>query len=61
MSTTVEEAVRARPARARLDIARFRDLSLIPFILLLLVVGFIVSPNFLTTTNMSTCCSSRPS
>src|SRR5262249_46963608 len=34
-------------------LARFRDLALIPFIVLLLLVGFIVSPNFLTVDNMT--------
>jgi simple sugar transport system permease protein len=44
---------RAAPPRGRrLAIARLRDFSLIPVILLLLVVGFIVSPNFLTKGNL---------
>lgn len=49
----------ARPAtvdvptrRTGPKLAHFRDFALIPFILLLLLVGFIVSPNFLTTDNM---------
>jgi simple sugar transport system permease protein len=42
------------PARVGgLRLARLRDLALIPVILLLLLVGFIVSPNFLTTGNMT--------
>jgi simple sugar transport system permease protein len=34
------------------DLRRLRDFSLIPVIVLLLVVGFIISPNFLTKDNM---------
>jgi simple sugar transport system permease protein len=34
-------------------LARLRDLALIPIILLLLLAGFIVSPNFLTTSNLT--------
>src|SRR5437764_774899 len=44
---------RAAPPRGRrLAFARLRDFSLIPVILLLLLVGFIVSPNFLTKGNL---------
>src|SRR2546421_2448714 len=44
---------RTAPTRGRrLWLARLRDFSLIPVILLLLVVGFIVSPNFLTRGNL---------
>ncbi len=44
---------RTAPPRGRaLRLARLRDLSLIPVILLLLLVGFIVSPNFLTRGNL---------
>lgn len=52
MSTIVEEPVRTRPAAGRFTLRRLRDFSLIPVILLLLLVGFIVSPNFLTGSNM---------
>jgi simple sugar transport system permease protein len=52
LSTTVEEAIRARPRTGRFNIRQLRDFSLVPVILLLLLVGFIVSPRFLTTTNM---------
>jgi simple sugar transport system permease protein len=52
LSTTVEEAVRTRPRTGRFNVRQLRDLSLVPVILLLLLVGFIVSPNFLTTGNM---------
>src|SRR2546421_11414332 len=45
---------RTAPTRGRrLWLARLRDFSLIPVILLLLVVGFIVSPNFLTRGNLT--------
>jgi simple sugar transport system permease protein len=39
-------------ARPRVWLARFRDLALLPAILVLLVVGFIASPIFLTTGNL---------
>jgi simple sugar transport system permease protein len=52
VSTIVEEPVRTRPAAGRFTLRRLRDFSLIPVILLLLLVGFIVSPNFLTGSNM---------
>ncbi|HKD97680.1 MAG TPA: ABC transporter permease [Micromonosporaceae bacterium] len=42
-----------RPARGtRALLRRYRDFSLIPVILLLLLLGFIASPNFLTADNM---------
>jgi simple sugar transport system permease protein len=47
-----EQAVGTRPAAHRFDYRRLRDFSLVPVILLLLLVGFIVSPNFLTADNM---------
>jgi simple sugar transport system permease protein len=52
VSTTVEEAVRIRPRTRRFNVRQLRDFSLIPVILLLLLVGFIISPHFLTTDNM---------
>jgi simple sugar transport system permease protein len=52
VSTTVEEAVRIRPGTRRFNVRQLRDFSLIPVILLLLLVGFIISPHFLTTDNM---------
>jgi simple sugar transport system permease protein len=52
VSTVVEETVRTRPRERRLPLRRLRDFSLIPVIVLLLLVGFIVSPNFLTKDNM---------
>jgi simple sugar transport system permease protein len=42
-----------RTGRSWLWLARLRDFSLIPVILLLLLVGFIVSPNFLTASNLT--------
>ncbi|WP_018382079.1 ABC transporter permease [Wenjunlia vitaminophila] len=41
----------AGPSRAP-DLARFRDLSLVPVLLVLGVIGFIVSPAFLTNDNL---------
>ncbi|MEU3788156.1 ABC transporter permease, partial [Streptomyces sp900129855] len=35
-----------------LDLGRFRELSLIPAILVLMLIGFIVSPAFLTSDNL---------
>ena len=51
MIDTLPAADRLRAA-SRVDLRRLRDLSLVPVILLLLLVGFIVSPNFLTGSNM---------
>jgi simple sugar transport system permease protein len=42
----------AAPARGRVDLARYRDLSLVPVLLVLGVIGFIVSPAFLTSANL---------
>ncbi len=42
-----------RAAPPRLRFARLRDLSLLPVIALLLLIGFIVSPNFLTRGNLT--------
>jgi len=58
VDTDTERAPVAVPGRVvpprgrRLVLARLRDFSLIPVILLLLLVGFIVSPNFLTRGNL---------
>ncbi len=49
MMSTVTERVAVAP---RLNLRWVREFSLIPVILLLLLVGFIVSPNFLTGDNM---------
>ncbi|MGV9291386.1 ABC transporter permease [Streptomyces sp. NPDC003719] len=40
------------PAGHRIDFARFRDLSLVPVLLVLCVIGFVVSPAFLTSDNL---------
>ncbi|MFD8081506.1 ABC transporter permease [Kitasatospora sp. NPDC059722] len=40
------------PAGRRLDLARYRDLSLVPVLFVLGVIGFIVSPAFLTSDNL---------
>src|SRR5436309_15720796 len=42
-----------RAAPPRLRFARLRDLSLLPVMALLLLIGFIVSPNFLTRGNLT--------
>jgi simple sugar transport system permease protein len=42
----------AAPTRRRIDLARYRDLSLVPVLLVLGVIGFIVSPAFLTSANL---------
>ncbi|MFJ4191841.1 ABC transporter permease [Kitasatospora sp. NPDC089509] len=39
-------------ARPRLDLRRYRDLSLLPVLLVLGVIGFIASPAFLTADNL---------
>jgi simple sugar transport system permease protein len=49
MSTVAEQAATVAP---RVNLRWVREFSLIPVILLLLLVGFIVSPNFLTGDNM---------
>lgn len=51
LSDGIERAQEER-ARPRLDFARWRDLSLVPVILVLGLIGFIVSPAFLTTDNL---------
>ncbi|MFJ2866768.1 ABC transporter permease [Kitasatospora sp. NPDC087314] len=42
----------AAPAGRRFQLARYRDLSLVPVLLVLGVIGFIVSPAFLTSDNL---------
>jgi len=51
LQVTAAEAP-ARAARRGLGLGRFRDLSLVPAILVLGVIGFIVSPAFLTSDNL---------
>ncbi|MER8099164.1 ABC transporter permease [Kitasatospora sp. NPDC094016] len=57
MSPTTEVHPRAAtagtaPAGRRFDLARYRDLSLVPVLLVLGVIGFVVSPAFLTSDNL---------
>ncbi|MEV7928207.1 MULTISPECIES: ABC transporter permease [unclassified Kitasatospora] len=57
MSPTTEVSPRAAtagtaPAGRRFDLARYRDLSLVPVLLVLGVIGFVVSPAFLTSDNL---------
>ncbi|MDH6706735.1 simple sugar transport system permease protein [Kitasatospora sp. MAA19] len=57
MSPTTEVRPRAAtagtaPAGRRFDLARYRDLSLVPVLLVLGVIGFAVSPAFLTSDNL---------
>ncbi|GAP51578.1 ABC transporter permease [Streptomyces azureus] len=46
------EPAAADTARRRVDFGRFRELSLVPAILVLGLIGFIVSPAFLTADNL---------
>ena len=39
--------------RPRIELARFRDLALLPALALLLAIGAFVSPSFLTQANLS--------
>ncbi|MFJ1796076.1 ABC transporter permease [Kitasatospora griseola] len=41
-----------RPAERRFQLARYRDLSLVPVLLVLGIIGFAVSPAFLTSDNL---------
>jgi simple sugar transport system permease protein len=41
-----------RGKRARIELARLRDLALLPALALLLVIGAFVSPSFLTKANL---------
>ena len=50
---TIAEA-RTAPAAGKIVIARLRDLALLPALVLLLVIGTIVSPVFLTAGNINT-------
>ncbi|WP_225848584.1 ABC transporter permease [Streptomyces sp. HPF1205] len=55
-ATAAKEAAENTPAapgrRRALDLQRYRDLSLIPVLFVLGVIGFIVSPAFLTSDNL---------
>jgi len=52
-ATAVVPGRAAPPRGTQLRLARLRDLSLLPVIGLLLIIGFIVSPNFLTRGNLT--------
>ncbi|KAA0083066.1 ABC transporter permease [Paraburkholderia sp. T12-10] len=41
-----------RPLALRVDVARLRDLALLPAIVLLIVIGAFINPNFLTKANL---------
>ncbi|MEV7019718.1 ABC transporter permease [Streptomyces sp. NPDC093991] len=49
---TAPAAAAPAPTGRRLEFARFRDLSLVPVLLVLCVIGFVVSPAFLTSDNL---------
>ncbi|MBF9073125.1 ABC transporter permease [Streptacidiphilus fuscans] len=52
VATTAPAAEPVAPRRRGFDLARYRDLSLVPVLLVLGVIGFIASPAFLTTANL---------
>src|ERR1700744_2981566 len=45
-------AAATRGKRARFELARLRDLALVPALALLIVIGAFVSPSFLTRANL---------
>ncbi|MGE7433912.1 ABC transporter permease [Kitasatospora sp. NPDC001175] len=49
---TEHSAVTAGPDGRRFDLARYRDLSLLPVLVVLGIIGFAVSPAFLTADNL---------
>ncbi|MFF0116813.1 ABC transporter permease [Streptomyces prasinus] len=49
---TAPAAAVPAPAGRRIEFARLRDLSLVPVLLVLCVIGFVVSPAFLTSDNL---------
>jgi ribose/xylose/arabinose/galactoside ABC-type transport system permease subunit len=51
-ATSPAEPAAAESTRHRIDLGRFRELSLIPAIGVLMLIGFIVSPAFLTADNL---------
>ncbi|MFE9428831.1 ABC transporter permease [Kitasatospora sp. NPDC006697] len=51
-ATTEPSALAPAPTGRRIDLARYRDLSLVPVLLVLGIIGFAVSPAFLTTDNL---------
>ena len=53
MAATTDNLTSAAPVARRIDLRRYRDLSLVPVLLVLVVIGFIVSPAFLTSDNLT--------
>ena len=51
-AVSTAEPTPAPTRRRRVDLGRFRELSLVPAILVLGLIGFIVSPAFLTADNL---------
>ncbi|MFH9354687.1 ABC transporter permease [Kitasatospora sp. NPDC017646] len=51
-ATELNAPTAATASRRRFDLARYRDLSLLPVLLVLGIIGFAVSPAFLTTDNL---------
>ncbi|ANW20975.1 ABC transporter permease [Streptomyces clavuligerus] len=49
---TTTTAGRTGPAVSRLSLIRWSDLSLVPVVLVLMLIGFVVSPVFLTADNL---------
>ncbi|MGW3043017.1 ABC transporter permease [Kitasatospora sp. NPDC001159] len=52
MAATELNVPAATASRRRFDLARYRDLSLLPVLLVLGIIGFAVSPAFLTADNL---------
>jgi len=53
MAARTDNITSAAPVARRVDLRRYRDLSLVPVLLVLAVIGFIVSPAFLTADNLT--------
>ncbi|MFF4794797.1 ABC transporter permease [Streptomyces sp. NPDC001276] len=51
-AASAAEPAAADTARRRIDLGHFRELSLVPAILVLMLIGFVVSPAFLTADNL---------
>src|SRR4051794_6168723 len=52
LPTATPTPVESLPGGRRLDLKRYRELSLVPVLLVMCVIGFIVSPAFLTYDNL---------
>ncbi|WP_158848306.1 ABC transporter permease [Saccharothrix deserti] len=52
MTTEVERPVKAEPATRSFSLGRYQDLALVPAIVVLLIVGAVVSPIFLSADNL---------